>query len=212
MIRDQIKNDKPDLAAIKTAAGVVNEAAANQEKWFPAGSGPEAGKTQAKAEIWSKPAEFKTAMKNFADAAPQLQSAANSGDVAAIKTAFADTGKTCKGCHENVPRRRALIFSHCWYQTRPGQRHAPGRVFSKLEECSTKLIESLTGSTAAVNAHLTTQICRAHRSQPFGVFSDIAPFGIWTHIQWGSSIRLYSRLCAASFAKARYQSKFALNA
>lgn len=100
VIRDQLKTDKPDVAAIKTAAGVVNEAAATQEKWFPAGSGPEAGKTQAKAEIWSKPTEFKTAMKNFADAAPKLQSAANSGDVAAIKTAFGDTGKTCKGCHE----------------------------------------------------------------------------------------------------------------
>ncbi|MFC4309942.1 c-type cytochrome [Steroidobacter flavus] len=100
VIRDQIKTDKPDLAAIKSAAKVVNDASVNQEKWFPAGSGPEAGKTQAKAEIWSKPAEFKTAIKNFADAAPKLQTAANSGDVAAIKTAFADTGKTCKGCHE----------------------------------------------------------------------------------------------------------------
>lgn len=100
VIRDQVKNDKPDLAAIKTAAKVVNDAAATQEKWFPAGSGPEAGKTQAKAEIWSKPAEFKTAMNNFAAAAPKLQTAANSGDVAAIKTAFANTGKTCKGCHE----------------------------------------------------------------------------------------------------------------
>lgn len=100
VIRDQIKNDKPDLAAIKTAANVVSEAAATQEKWFPAGSGPEAGKTQAKAEIWSKPAEFKTAMKNFSDAAPKLQAAANSGDVGAIKTAFGDTGKACKGCHE----------------------------------------------------------------------------------------------------------------
>ena len=100
VIRDQIRTDKPDLAAVKTAAQSVNDAAATQEKWFPAGSGPEAGKTQAKAEIWSKPAEFKTAMKNFADAAPKLQTAANSGNVGAIRTAFADTGKTCKGCHE----------------------------------------------------------------------------------------------------------------
>ena len=100
VIRDQIKTDSPDVAAIKTAAKTVNDASVNQEKWFPAGSGPEAGKTQAKAEIWSKPAEFKTAITNFAAAAPKLQAAANSGDVAAIKTAFADTGKTCKGCHE----------------------------------------------------------------------------------------------------------------
>lgn len=100
VIRDQLRNDKPDLAAIKTAAKVVNDASVNQEKWFPAGSGPEAGKTQAKAEIWTKPAEFKTAMKAFADAAPKLQAAANSGDVGAIKAAFAETGKACKGCHE----------------------------------------------------------------------------------------------------------------
>lgn len=100
VIRDQVKTESPDVAAIKTAAKVVNDAAASQEKWFPAGSGPEAGKTQAKAEIWSKPAEFKTAIKAFGDAAPKLYAAANSGDVAAIKTAFADTGKTCKGCHE----------------------------------------------------------------------------------------------------------------
>ena len=40
-----------DVAKIKTAAKVVNDAAAEQEKWFPAGSGPEAGKTQALAEM-----------------------------------------------------------------------------------------------------------------------------------------------------------------
>lgn len=100
VIRDQTKGDKPDLAAIKTAAKVVNDASIDQEKWFPAGSGPEAGKTQSLPAIWSKPEEFKAAIKAFGDAAPKLQAAANSGDVAAIKSAFADTGKTCKGCHE----------------------------------------------------------------------------------------------------------------
>ncbi|HEY0682730.1 MAG TPA: cytochrome c [Steroidobacter sp.] len=100
VVRDQVRTDKPDLAAIKTAAKFVNDAAGEQEKWFPAGSGPEAGKTQALPEIWSKPAEFKAAMKMFSDAAPKLQTAANSGDVAAIKTAFGDVGKSCKNCHD----------------------------------------------------------------------------------------------------------------
>ena len=100
VVRDQTRTDKPDLAKVKTAAKFVNDAAAEQEKWFPAGSGPEAGKTQALAEIWSKPAEFKAAMKLFSDAAPKLHAAANAGDVPAIKTAFADVGKTCKNCHE----------------------------------------------------------------------------------------------------------------
>lgn len=101
VVRDQTRTDKPDLAKIKTAAKVVNDAAAEQAKWFPAGSGPEAGKTQALPEIWSKPDQFKSAMQLFSDAAPKLHTAANAGDVAAIKTAFGDVGKSCKNCHDN---------------------------------------------------------------------------------------------------------------
>jgi cytochrome c556 len=101
VIRDEVKGDKPDLTKIKSAARFVNEAAAEQAKWFPAGSGQEAGKTAALPVIWSKPDEFKAAMKLFSDAAPKLNAAANSGDVGAIKTAFGDVGKTCKNCHDN---------------------------------------------------------------------------------------------------------------
>ena len=101
VVRDQTRSDTPDLAKIKTAAKEVNDASVNQEQWFPAGTGPDAGKTEALAEIWSKPAEFKAAMKLFSDSAPKLYAAANGGDVAAIKTAFGDVGKSCKNCHEN---------------------------------------------------------------------------------------------------------------
>jgi cytochrome c556 len=100
VVRDQTRTGSPDMAAIKTAAKTVNDASVNQEKWFPAGTGPEAGKTDALATIWAKPAEFKAAMKMFSDAAPKLHAAANSGDVAAVKTAFGDVGKACKNCHE----------------------------------------------------------------------------------------------------------------
>jgi cytochrome c556 len=100
LVRDQTRGGNPDLAAIKTAAKKVNDASVNQEQWFKAGTGPEAGKTRALAEIWTKPAEFKAAIKMFSDAAPKLQAAANAGDVAAIKTAFGDVGKSCKNCHD----------------------------------------------------------------------------------------------------------------
>jgi cytochrome c556 len=36
----------------------------------------------------------------FSDAAPKLHAAASAGDVAAIKTAFGDVGKSCKNCHD----------------------------------------------------------------------------------------------------------------
>jgi cytochrome c556 len=100
VVRDQARSGNPDLAAIKTAAKKVNDASLNQEQWFPAGTGPEAGKTQALSDIWAKPAEFKAAMKMFSDAAPKLNAAANASDVAAIKTAFGDVGKACKNCHD----------------------------------------------------------------------------------------------------------------
>lgn len=100
VVRDQTRSGKPDLTAIKTAAKKVNDASVNQERWFPAGSGPEAGKTDALPAIWAKPADFKTAMKMFSEAAPKLHAAANAGDVAAIKTAFSDVGKACKNCHD----------------------------------------------------------------------------------------------------------------
>jgi cytochrome c556 len=100
VVRDQTRASKPDLAAIRAAASKVNAASVDQEKWFPAGTGPEAGKTQALADIWAKPVEFKAAMKMFSDAAPKLHAAANAGDVAAIKAAFADVGKACKNCHD----------------------------------------------------------------------------------------------------------------
>jgi cytochrome c556 len=100
VVRDQTRASKPDLAAIKAAAKKVNDASVNQEKWFPAGTGPEAGKTDALADIWAKPAEFKAAIKMFSDAAPKLHAAANAGDVPAIKTAFANVGKSCKNCHD----------------------------------------------------------------------------------------------------------------
>ena len=101
VVRDQSRAGKPDLAKVKTAAKVVSKAAAEQEKWLPAGSGPEAGKTRALPEIWSKPTEFKAAMQLYSDAAPKLQTAADSGDAAAIKTAFGEVGKACKNCHDN---------------------------------------------------------------------------------------------------------------
>lgn len=100
VVRDQSRARKPDLAKVQTAAGFVSKAAAEQEKWFPAGSGPEAGKTRALPAIWSKPADFKAAMRMFSDAAPKLKAAADSGNVAALKAAYGEVGKSCKNCHD----------------------------------------------------------------------------------------------------------------
>jgi len=99
-VRDQTRADAPDMTKIQVAAQVINEASIDQGRWFPAGTGPEAGKTRALAEIWKRPEDFKTAQKVFSDAAPKLLAAANAKDVNAVKSTYGELGKACKNCHD----------------------------------------------------------------------------------------------------------------
>jgi cytochrome c556 len=99
-VRDGTKASTPDWAAIQKAAATVNEASINQAQWFPQGTGPEAGKTRALPEIWSKPADFTAAQKMFEERAPKLLAAARAKDVDAVTKAFRDLGGACKNCHD----------------------------------------------------------------------------------------------------------------
>jgi cytochrome c556 len=99
-VRDQSNASTPDFAALQKNAEVVNEASVNQQQWFPKGTGPEAGKTRALPEIWSKPADFEAAQKMFSDRAPKLLAAAKAKDIDAVKAAFKETGGACKNCHD----------------------------------------------------------------------------------------------------------------
>jgi len=100
-VRDGSKAATPDFAALEKAAEVVNQASINQQQWFPKGTGPEAGKTRALPEIWSKPEDFTAAQKMFSDRAPKLLAAAKAKDVAAVSAAFKDLGGACKNCHDS---------------------------------------------------------------------------------------------------------------
>jgi len=68
---------------------------------FPEGTGPDAVKTDAKAEVWSDSEGFKAAVKAYSDATAQYVEVASSGDMAAIKSAFGQVGKSCGGCHDS---------------------------------------------------------------------------------------------------------------
>ena len=99
-VRDQSKASAPDFAALLKAAETVQKASVNQQQWFAKGTGPEAGKTRALPEIWSKPAEFAAAQKMFEDRAPALVAAAKAKDVEAVGAAFKQLGGACKNCHD----------------------------------------------------------------------------------------------------------------
>ncbi len=97
----ELKKDDPNIGIIRTNANIINDLAAKSEHWFPAGTGPDVGKTRAKAEIWQKLDDFTAKDRDFRQAAQAFTGSANSGDVNSIKPAFAALGKTCKACHDS---------------------------------------------------------------------------------------------------------------
>ncbi|MBT1444526.1 cytochrome c [Shewanella sp. JM162201] len=66
--------------------------------------GSDKGKTDALPKIWENKADFDSRMTEFQDNAAKLAEVAKGGDKDAIKAAFANTGKSCKGCHDNYKK------------------------------------------------------------------------------------------------------------
>lgn len=99
-IGNALKASSPDAATIRQSAAAIDALAPKLMSWFPAGTGPDVGKTRAKAEIWQKPEDFALKAHDFETAAGQFRVAAASGDLGQINTTFAALGKTCKACHD----------------------------------------------------------------------------------------------------------------
>lgn len=99
VLLDNSKLGTPDMAAVSAAAAKVNEYAGQMGTWFPPGTGPEAGKTEAKANIWTDRADFDAKLANLQTEAAKLVTAAGT-DAAAFKAQFGPTGGTCKACHD----------------------------------------------------------------------------------------------------------------
>jgi cytochrome c556 len=96
----ELKGAKPDLAVVRKNAGIINAFAPQIPGLFPPGTGPDAGKTEAKAAIWQKPDDFVAKSRDFTAAAKAFNAAAQGSDRAAIRAAHAAMGKTCKACHD----------------------------------------------------------------------------------------------------------------
>ncbi|WP_332769111.1 c-type cytochrome [Phenylobacterium sp.] len=100
-VNDELKKDTPDTKLIAAEAKKVHGFSLAIPKWFPKGSGPEAGiKMRAKADIWAEPVKFAEATKALQVESQKLRVAAGKGDVEAIKLQFKATGGACGGCHK----------------------------------------------------------------------------------------------------------------
>ena len=100
-LNDQLKSGTPDFAEIKADAAKIASLAPQVKDWFPAGSGPQDGKsTDAKAEVWTQPAEFQQAAARFVAATKALTATVEAGDTAAIAASANTVGAACKNCHD----------------------------------------------------------------------------------------------------------------
>ena len=99
-LRRELGGSSPDMAKVAGAAATINRLAKESAGWFPAGTGPDVGKTEAKAEIWRNPQDFNAKHTAFQKAASAFNAAARSGNAGATKAAFGDLGKSCKACHD----------------------------------------------------------------------------------------------------------------
>ena len=96
--KGEVPYNKDDV--MKNAA-IVNTMASLP--WQAFGPGPEGG--SALPAIWTETDKIKSSQEKLISAAASLNSAAQSGDLDAIKKATAATGATCKGCHDEFKKK-----------------------------------------------------------------------------------------------------------
>jgi cytochrome c556 len=89
---------KGDAKVVVQQAAKLKELEAAFDKMFPPGS--DKGDTKALPTVWSDMAGFHAASKAADAAYDKLAVAGGSADMAAIKTAFENTGKACGACHQ----------------------------------------------------------------------------------------------------------------
>lgn len=100
LVSRELKGSSPDLTKVREGAGTIARLAPQVSGWFPPGTGPDVGKTEAKAEIWQKPEDFAAKRNAFQRAAQAFNAAAQANDLAAIRAAHGELGKSCKACHD----------------------------------------------------------------------------------------------------------------
>jgi cytochrome c556 len=100
LLRRELTSSAPFAPAVKSGAATIFDLSKRASGWFPAGTGPELGKTGAKPEIWKNPQDFQVKLRNFQAAAAAFNAAAAVGDLNAAKARYGDLGKTCSACHD----------------------------------------------------------------------------------------------------------------
>ena len=100
-IFNQLKSDKPDVAAIQRSAAIVDFASQLPGEGYVPGS--EKGgtpPTRAKPEVFTDP-KVREVGRAMRQEVVKLVEVSKAGDIGAIRTQFQATVKSCDNCHDN---------------------------------------------------------------------------------------------------------------
>ena len=98
---DQLHATPPSIDAIRQESRVILTFAPQLLRWFPRGTGPEAGvRTRALPVIWTDNQNFTRAGASLLVAARALDAAAQRGDMDAIRPAVSQVAHACGNCHD----------------------------------------------------------------------------------------------------------------
>jgi cytochrome c556 len=100
LVTRELRAGSPDLGEVRQGAFTIATLAPMVPSWFPAGTGVETGKTEAREAIWQRPEDFGEKARGFEKAAIAFRAAAQGSDLDKIRAAHAELGKSCKACHD----------------------------------------------------------------------------------------------------------------
>lgn len=100
-----VKGERPyDKASVEADVAIIEMMSKLPWQAFPAGS--DTGETTAHPAIWKEPEKYQAAAEKMQAEVAKLSAAARSGDLASIRTAFGNTGQSCKACHDNFRSKK----------------------------------------------------------------------------------------------------------
>lgn len=97
-----VKGEKP-FNKDEVAANAAVVASLAHLPWQAFGAGTGGGKSLP--EIWKEADKFKAGADKMEKAVAELNTAAKSGNLEAIKKTFGAAGQTCKACHDNYRKK-----------------------------------------------------------------------------------------------------------
>lgn len=96
----ELDSSHPDINVVRAQTSTMSSVAAKIPSFFPAGTGPDVGKTRAKPEIWKQQALFIKTSRDYLTAAQAIDAAAKGGDLHKVMALHGSVDKACKACHD----------------------------------------------------------------------------------------------------------------